>query len=211
MEIDKYIKFLEGKSYLNNPHDFSASYLNGKQDTWSMDVKDGTILYYLCKECKPYVVLEIGTYHGHSGGYMLSALGDNKKGFLYTIESNKENIDIAQEKLSTVSQQFKILYGASSSSRKGIPLIKGLWDKSIDFLFVDGDHSFESVKSDLELYEPFVTKGGVIACHDYDGITKNSITTYFADKKDKFFEFLLKDDGRTPTEFHNNLFIAVKL
>jgi cephalosporin hydroxylase len=36
----------------------------------------------------------------------------------------------------------------------------------IDFLFLDGDHSYKGVKKDYEMYAPLVAKGGCIAFHD---------------------------------------------
>ena len=36
----------------------------------------------------------------------------------------------------------------------------------IDFLFIDGDHSYEGVKKDFEMYSPLVGSGGIIALHD---------------------------------------------
>lgn len=36
----------------------------------------------------------------------------------------------------------------------------------IDFLFIDGDHSYEGVKADFEMYSPLVAKNGIIAFHD---------------------------------------------
>ncbi len=36
----------------------------------------------------------------------------------------------------------------------------------IDFLFIDGDHSYEGVKKDFEMYSPLVRKNGIIAFHD---------------------------------------------
>jgi cephalosporin hydroxylase len=36
----------------------------------------------------------------------------------------------------------------------------------IDFLMIDGDHSYEGVKADFELYAPLVGAGGLIAFHD---------------------------------------------
>ena len=36
----------------------------------------------------------------------------------------------------------------------------------LDFLFIDGDHSFEGVSKDHQLYSPLVRPGGVIAFHD---------------------------------------------
>lgn len=38
--------------------------------------------------------------------------------------------------------------------------------KVIDFLFIDGDHSYDGVKQDFEMYVPFVKTGGIIAFHD---------------------------------------------
>jgi len=39
-------------------------------------------------------------------------------------------------------------------------------DESLDFVYVDGDHRYEGVKSDLELYRPKLKKGGIMAGHD---------------------------------------------
>jgi len=39
----------------------------------------------------------------------------------------------------------------------------------VDFLFVDGDHFYEGVSKDFELWYPKVRKGGLIAFHDIHG------------------------------------------
>jgi predicted O-methyltransferase YrrM len=36
----------------------------------------------------------------------------------------------------------------------------------LDFLFIDGDHSYSGVRRDFELYSPLVRPGGLIAFHD---------------------------------------------
>ena len=38
--------------------------------------------------------------------------------------------------------------------------------RSIDLLFIDGDHSYNGVKKDFEMYSPLVAKDGTIAFHD---------------------------------------------
>ncbi len=38
--------------------------------------------------------------------------------------------------------------------------------RKVDFLFIDGDHTYEGVKMDFEMYGPLVRKGGIIAFHD---------------------------------------------
>jgi len=40
-------------------------------------------------------------------------------------------------------------------------------DNSIDFIYIDAEHTYESVKKDLELYLPKLKVGGVIGGHDY--------------------------------------------
>jgi predicted O-methyltransferase YrrM len=41
-----------------------------------------------------------------------------------------------------------------------------LGERPVDLLFVDGDHSYEGVKADFELYAPLVREGGLIVLHD---------------------------------------------
>ena len=36
----------------------------------------------------------------------------------------------------------------------------------LDFLFIDGDHSYEGIKQDFEMYSVLVNEGGIIALHD---------------------------------------------
>ena len=43
---------------------------------------------------------------------------------------------------------------------------KILSGRQADFLFIDGDHTYEGVKKDFELYAGLVPKGGIIALHD---------------------------------------------
>ena len=52
----------------------------------------------------------------------------------------------------------------------------------IDLLFVDGDHEYESVKRDLELFGENIKQGGFLTAHDYgnDGLpgVKKAIDEY---------------------------------
>jgi predicted O-methyltransferase YrrM len=41
-----------------------------------------------------------------------------------------------------------------------------LKNQHLDYLFIDGDHRYEGVKRDFEMYGPLVRKGGLIAFHD---------------------------------------------
>lgn len=67
-------------------------------------------------------------------------------------------------------------------------------DHSLDFVFIDGDHSYEGVRADIKLWLPKVKHGGWIGGHDYDhprlpGVTK---------AVDEAFPFGVElDDNRT--------------
>lgn len=41
-------------------------------------------------------------------------------------------------------------------------------DNSVDFIYIDGDHTKEGIERDIEKYLPKLKKGGVMAGHDYD-------------------------------------------
>ena len=73
----------------------------------------------------------------------------------------------------TIYQAFKKesqkLYLLREDSHKQETLEKVkeiLGQNRLDFLFIDGDHSYEGVKKDFEMYSPLVRKGGIIAFHD---------------------------------------------
>jgi hypothetical protein len=48
----------------------------------------------------------------------------------------------------------------SADAEKGVP------DDTLDFIFIDGDHSFEAAYFDITTYWPKVKKGGLFAGHD---------------------------------------------
>jgi cephalosporin hydroxylase len=59
------------------------------------------------------------------------------------------------------------LIRADSHSPETLEMVKGrLHGELLDFMFIDGDHTYEGVRRDLELYEQLVRPGGIIAFHD---------------------------------------------
>ena len=45
--------------------------------------------------------------------------------------------------------------------------IGNIWPWYVDFIWVDGDHSYEGVAGDIYHWVPKVHKGGIVAFHDY--------------------------------------------
>ena len=63
-------------------------------------------------------------------------------------------------------QKLSLLRNDSHSEKTLEQVKKLLKNNKIDFLFIDGDHAYEGVKKDFELYAPLVRSGGIIAFHD---------------------------------------------
>lgn len=79
----------------------------------------------------------------------------------YEQEWHDKNYADAVKRLSVFGDRSVIIKGLSHE------ISKTFNDESIGFLYLDGDHSLEGVRRDLESWYPKVMKGGVIAGHDY--------------------------------------------
>jgi spermidine synthase len=98
-------------------------------------------------------VLEIGTYKGGSA-------------FLFhkLLNANVTTIDIKQILLVRIALMLKgirVIQG-NSHDEKVLEKVK----RSYDLLFIDGDHDYNGVKKDFEMYSHLVREGGIIAFHD---------------------------------------------
>ena len=59
------------------------------------------------------------------------------------------------------------LVRANSHNPNTFELVKNILDgRIIDFLFIDGDHTYEGAKRDFNIYSSLVKEGGIIAFHD---------------------------------------------
>ncbi|HUQ38263.1 MAG TPA: class I SAM-dependent methyltransferase [Aestuariivirga sp.] len=59
------------------------------------------------------------------------------------------------------------LIRADSHNAESLVKVRQLLDhRTVDFLFIDGDHTYEGVRRDFEMYAPLVSPGGFIAFHD---------------------------------------------
>ena len=84
----------------------------------------------------------------------------------------KENYrEIIAHKLASAEKEFDSLVSRSSNIKKikGFSNIecKKFDNESLDFVYIDGNHSNDSVKEDIACWMPKVKKGGVLLGHDY--------------------------------------------
>ena len=124
--------------------------------------------------------LEIGVYRAIHANYLLGLVGREsckwKVGHLYLVDAYKSLRDseepqysgedvkldliksegIARRKLFDYGGRYKMIKQNSNVAHKRIK------NNSLDFVFIDGDHSYEQTKKDIENYYPKVKSGGVI-------------------------------------------------
>lgn len=63
--------------------------------------------------------------------------------------------------------------------RKGsVEAAESLADRPLDWVYIDGDHTYEAVKADLEAFRSIIRPGGMIAGDDYgvEGWWSNGVT-----------------------------------
>lgn len=64
------------------------------------------------------------------------------------------------------NQQLQLLRADSHNIETQRGVARVLQGAQLDLLFIDGDHTYEGVKQDFEMYSPFVRPGGIVAFHD---------------------------------------------
>ena len=117
-------------------------------------------------------VLEIGTCHGgtlwlwcqlaHPFAQIVSVdLPDGPYGGGYPVEAVPQLLSYAKDR-----QWIQLFQGDSHADRMLKAVKRYLAGKKLDLLFIDGDHTYEGVKRDWEMYSPLVRGGGVVVFHD---------------------------------------------
>lgn len=88
----------------------------------------------------------------------------------------------------------------SSYSNKTIDIIKD-YNPQIDFLFIDGDHSYSGVLNDFNIYKNFLNKGAIVVFDNYGGNAwpevKKAVDSINFEKEGfkVFYDFKGKDSG----------------
>lgn len=123
-------------------------------------------------------IVEIGSYRGkslclmgrgaiaagHGGSTRITAIDPHivgKDNPRFDFHAKDRDTLLEQARRSGVDHMLRELV---MTSREAI----AHWDgRPIDLLWVDGDHSYEAAKFDLEAWGRFVRTGGAVAAHDY--------------------------------------------
>jgi predicted O-methyltransferase YrrM len=119
-----------------------------------------TTFAYWLKGFQAHNILEIG-FKG-SSFHIMSQLSTGKK-VAVDLEDNGRTI---WSHYMMYDEDFK-LFIADSQTEKTKNLVKEFCPQ-YDLIFIDGDHSYDGVKKDFELYQELLSPRGYIVFHDID-------------------------------------------
>jgi predicted O-methyltransferase YrrM len=130
-----------------------------------------------------FLVCEIGSYLGASTAF-LAAAAVLKGGHVHCVDT-WDNVAMGLE---PSQDTYATFLGNIFRFRPFITPHRGRASErakdiggGFDLLFVDGDHSYESVRSDLSHYVPKLKKQGLLALHDFDyESVSRAVTDHFS-------------------------------
>lgn len=133
-------------------------------------------------------LVEVGVWKGHSVSYLAAKNRDSK---IYAVDLFELSRELFHGEIQKQIPYIYDIYNKNlelTGTRKTIRDIKGLsWDvanhfqdQTVDFVFLDASHNYESVTKDINAWFPKVRSGGIIAGHDYSWDGVNSAVKEFA-------------------------------
>jgi predicted O-methyltransferase YrrM len=126
----------------------------------------------LVQELRPKALLEIGTRNGGTF-FVLCRLADPKASVI-SIDLPGGRFGGGYElfrvpflrRMRKPDQRLHLLRADSHKQETQLLLAHTLQDAQLDLLFIDGDHTYDGVRRDFEMYSGCVRPGGMIAFHD---------------------------------------------
>jgi predicted O-methyltransferase YrrM len=122
-------------------------------------------LLALLRAEQPRRVVEIGTANGGTLYLLAWASAADARILSVDIKDYDPLYRRVFESFGRGDQQVRVMQADShlDSTRDAV---RGHFEDQLDFVFIDGDHSAQSVRRDYELYAPLVRPGGLVAFHD---------------------------------------------
>ena len=164
------------EDYINLSFSYNYTPIKGlrfKLMTRSLQIKNELQKFIeLIAKYQPQVVLEIGTARG--GTFFLFTKLSNPNAHLISLDlpggqyggGYSRWVGYFFKSFALDTQKISMIRADSHKVSTLKKLKKKLKNELIDVLFIDGDHTYEGVKKDFEMYSPLVKIGGIIAFHD---------------------------------------------
>lgn len=137
-------------------------------------------LLEVVREMRPRRILEIGTANGGTLFLFCRVAAEDATIISVDLPGGRFGGGYAKwrvglfEAFASEGQRLELIRDNSHDSRVRLRVESLLGGECLDFLFIDGDHTYEGVKSDFQMYSPLVKKGGLIAFHDINENLRSS-------------------------------------
>lgn len=133
---------------------------------------------------KPTVIVEIGCWLGRSTLYMAQRLASRSNALghiaIYAVDtwegsaSEPAHAEIISVLKKPLFEMFLANLKSGAADKIVFPIKKSsveasalFLDRSVDFCFIDGEHTVEAVSNDLRAWFPKIKIGGILAGDDY--------------------------------------------
>jgi len=133
-----------------------------------ISVQELLFLRWVVRVSRAQTVVEIGSYSGASTSAIAEVLKWRRRGRVYAIDLFAPPADNGARRrgyegtFDQVMAPYAGWFEKIEGDSKTVP-----WQRSIDLLFIDGDHSEAGVSADIQKYAPLVRPGGCVLLHDY--------------------------------------------
>jgi predicted O-methyltransferase YrrM len=138
--------------------------------------------------------VEVGVWKGMSAAYMAVEIINSKKDIKFDCIDIWEYLDSQSDISEELFEDLYEVFMKNISPVKHVitPIKELSWDgakhykdKSLDFVFIDAAHDYESVKKDIIAWFPKIKEGGTIAGHDYTWCddVKKAVHEFFQGKE----------------------------
>lgn len=112
----------------------------------------------------PKQLVEIGGRRG--GSSLLFSIAAGQAAGIITIDLGNKGARVRRLNALCEGRNIAFWQGDSHAASTFNRLQQHLEGEFLDFLFIDGDHSYEGAKQDFHTYSQLVRSGGLIALHD---------------------------------------------
>jgi predicted O-methyltransferase YrrM len=143
--------------------------LKARQNPGWLKEHEGRLLFCLAANLpQPDAVVEIGSAEGKSTIWLASGLkASGRGGRVFAVDPHeaylgRSNTQEEFERNMRAAGVSEFVVGIGERSEEAA---KG-WGAPLKLIFIDGDHSYDAVRRDFELWEKHLVPGGVVAFHD---------------------------------------------
>lgn len=119
---------------------------------------------------------EIGVFDGYYSEILCKNIADLK---LYSIDAWKTYTGYKDHKLQSSMNKAHTMairrlkpYDCKIIKKFSIDAVNDFKDRSLDFVYIDGNHEYNYIKQDIEQWSEKVRKGGIVAGHDYNEVAQ---------------------------------------